>query len=241
MQVLPRNRALGCRKSLWGVFFVLLAALGMQWQYVECAQRAMEDEQKQHLRRLTARNEQHRKEQIARGVLWEGSLHDAEFKAQHAGVDSTAVVARDHLFAENIPFELDEQYLISGEIHQCQPGSDSCASGGVLRLTTSDGDAVFDCQVGLFQGSGVRPSFYALLWGAEAPASESEKQSLLAAISADTAHPDAALFRDSLTAAYADSEAEGEQSAAVGESHLLRLFQYVARAVLEHRRFAVPQ
>jgi len=160
------------KKRLLGLFGSLFLAgliLAAQRTYL-CVNRLVQAKQRAQLETLrthemlAATADQLRAARIRLGEVWAGELCE----------NKDSVDTPDQISGPSVPNPTEQRRIhkelplgngevrVAIELHECNPGSDACTSGGSLQLFRAEGDQILTGSLSLFQDDG--KSVYEFNW-----------------------------------------------------------------------------
>ena len=232
MSMLKRFALRNFKPVLWLALLILSISFVAQYQFTHSNAKSQAQAYSQHIEKIELESEVLRQERLDSGALWLGVLHESIPTARTILPKSKSSVVSSHrrrIAIESVPVGSEGQYRVTFEIHECNPGLDTCSSGGSFRVTTAAGERLFRCEMGMLLTDPNKQSHYSLLWdeGAEL-LTRKERLHLLNEIAGGADQPSAATFLDNLKQAYCyNNHEEGP-----GKENALRLWRTVLKAII---------
>lgn len=222
----------GSPKSLFFLLALLSVLLIGQRLFAQFTEKSKSEAYAKHIEQIIEDRESQRQQLIDNGSLWTGSLHeksDIIGDAFGKSPSSMMLEGQRRISVDSVPLGRDSQYQLTMELHECNPGSDTCSSGGSFRLTTSDGEPLFSGEIGVLLIDPEQPSYYSLQWdGVAEVLTPNERERLLSEIAGASDRPSAATFLVNLQLAYQfTSHQDGS-----GKDQALRFWKSVLKAII---------
>jgi hypothetical protein len=235
MSIQKRFLSLGCRLPLWLALALLCVAFGSQRWLAHYYAHAESEAYGQYIDQIVHQSETLRQERLDKGTLWLGQLHDENVAPNDPiapSPSSMTLEGQRRISIESIPLGKGSRYHLAMEIHECNPGSEACSSGGTIRLSTASGEPLFTCELGMLLAGAAKQSYYSLLWDEAAESmTVDERQQLLNELAGDKGLPVAATFLENLQVAYRyDNHQDG-----AGKEQAQQLWQNVFQAIIADR------
>lgn len=164
------------------------------------------------------------------GRMWAGQLHaHSESSPQHVPSRVVEPTLRRRIFGQIRLNESKPPIIAELEMHECDPGSQACTTGG--NITLLDGDRVL-CRitVGLLKTQG-EPSEYQVHWPIDRLDAE-ENHALMKRLSGEAPPPDRDTFHRLMQAAYAGTSNNSREAAT---SHKVAIVRAILRAICVSR------
>ena len=191
-----------------------------------------------HFERIATTAELAEREQLRRDELWIGRLYDDTEQSVPNDLERPEFRPPPgaHRIAGRIDFE-EESLAVNLELHECQPGSSLCATGGTLTVFNGDRPLCV-ISVGILQApsDGIAQSHYRVSWQPHADGisiTNPERIHAMHQLAGKTAIPDRSRFFQLLRAGYADESRQN--SAPLEESLEKQLIRAICRAIVRSR------
>ena len=167
------------------------------------------------------------------GLLWDGTLHEPlQDTTASMPVNPDMLMSQERIVS-SVPLNPEGTLTAQIDLHECNPGSQICTSGGMIELTNARG-AVF-CSIELNILS-VDAGRYEFSWTTEADGwTEAEKIDTIASLAGPDTKCDRETFQELLASLYQTGNADSPEF----NQQRKRLVQVVLRQALNDR-FGLP-
>lgn len=214
----------------WWCLIALLGMLAGTQQFFFWSRRLAAESllaaQQTHLARVRQENERTASELIESGRLWTGPLHGHSEAALQDTTNNTRDTTQRRLALGRLKLEESTpRFTANLEIHECDPHSQTCATGGSITLLDNE-RLVCRISISLLQSQG-QPSNFEVAWASNEHEAGT-KLALVKRLCGDGPLPDRDTFQRLLQAAYAEGQNSFEHSV---NSHKAALVRAVLRAI----------